>query len=542
MEDKINILVIDTIVKDRVSTAELINNPDLNIVECDINDKPLNYFVDDRFALILIDVGAPPDYCGFKVAKQLIKRSVSCEIPIVLITDQYEDEAHVLKGYEAGAVDYLFKPINPVILRKKTEFLLKIYKQKKEDDKARSELKANLIKTQNSKENIESKNIELKHLSRIDNLTGLFNQRHMADVTHVEFERAMRYNKDLSCLMLDLDYFKNVNDLCGHQFGDFVLKELAKSIKNHIREVDFAFRYGGEEFLILLPQTDIEGAYLTAEKLRQFCQDYVYDNSQNITMVTISVGVASVISNIPKSPDELIHYADKALYDAKTEGRNLVRLYKPAEEDDLLSDENVIHLRDKIEKILKRTKSAAISSIEMLVRETGGGVMASHNQKVLGFIDLVGDKMRMPKTIIAPFKRAAILHDCFKYLLGQSMNINEQLSSEDRAIVESYPYMLAELTELFDFFANERSVLLFHHENYDGTGYPEGLKGSEIPLGARIFSIADAVVAMLSERPYRSGKNLEEVSYELRKNSGKQFDPNIVDIFISILEAKKGEE
>ncbi|MCP3926173.1 MAG: diguanylate cyclase [Desulfobacterales bacterium] len=529
-------MIVDSLRENDSAFNVLFQNPELEIIKCESGHDALKAFSNHEFALILLDVGVPPARNGFKIAELIRQRKKSYEIPIILISD---DEALVFKGYEAGAVDYLFKPINPVIIEKKVEFFVNIYRQKKENERTKAELKANLTRVENSKREIEKNNIELKHISKHDNLTGLYNQRHMVEINKIEFERARRYERDISCLMIDLDYFKEVNDSCGHQFGDFVLQDLSESIKEHLRESDFAFRYGGEEFMVLLPQTDIDGAYATAEKLRLFCRDHIYDNGTHITMVTISIGVSSLLANKPKNPEELILFADKALYKAKSEGRNLVERYKSTNDDPFAGD--IIGLKNRIESILDRTKQSAISSIEILVKETGGEI-ESHNKRVLEYIEKAGKKMRMPKTIVDPFKRAAILHDCFKHLMGQSVNTSNVLSPEDRAILESYPYMLGELTELFDFFANERSVLLFHHENYDGSGYPEGLKGAEIPLGARIFSIADSVVAMLSDRPHRSKKNIEDVISELKTNAGKQFDPNIVEIFLSILNEQKTDQ
>ena len=168
---------------------------------------------------------------------------------------------------------------------------------------------------------------ELEKRAVTDGLTGLYNHRHMEDVSTQEFIRAARYQTDLSCLLMDLDYFKKVNDTFGHTFGDVVLKEFSLRVKRNLRSADSAFRYGGEEFMVLLPHTGIEGARQTAEKLRAYCEANPYTDGTTSEIVTVSIGLASVKEHDPQSAGDLISYADKALYRAKAEGRNRIAGY-----------------------------------------------------------------------------------------------------------------------------------------------------------------------------------------------------------------------
>ena len=153
----------------------------------------------------------------------------------------------------------------------------------------------------------------------------------------------------------------------------------------------------------------------------------------------------------------------------------------------------------------------------------------------------MGHKLFLPPSIIETFNRAASMHDTLKSLLLESLiNSRKELTGEERTRIEDDPYVLAELTELFDFFSDERSILLCHHENFDGSGYPEGLEGDQIPIGARIFALVDAFVAMTSDRSYREKLTLERASIELEEYAGKQFDPKLVSIFLNII-AENGE-
>ena len=160
-----------------------------------------------------------------------------------------------------------------------------------------------------------------KHLAETDRLTGLFNKGKFNEVLKKEIERAKRYKRPLSLIIFDIDRFKRINDTYGHKVGDEVLRELAKVIKSIIRKTDFLVRWGGEEFVILAPETDLDGALKLAEKLRQTVEKHQFPTVKN---VTISLGVAQYIDE--ETPEEFIIRADTALYKAKENGRNRVEV------------------------------------------------------------------------------------------------------------------------------------------------------------------------------------------------------------------------
>jgi diguanylate cyclase (GGDEF)-like protein len=178
---------------------------------------------------------------------------------------------------------------------------------------------------------------ELDRLARTDALTGIANRRALFDLLGVEFRRSRRYGRELSVLMVDLDHFKNVNDRWGHPFGDYVLREIAGLISHSVRESDIIGRYGGEEFAVILPETDTERAVVVGEKLRRAAETFEYRHEgtppagEPPVRITISVGVASLPVEEDQDEIELIGRADQALYEAKRTGRNRVTVYrKPA--------------------------------------------------------------------------------------------------------------------------------------------------------------------------------------------------------------------
>lgn len=177
-------------------------------------------------------------------------------------------------------------------------------------------------------------NKTLREQTSRDSLTGLYNHRYFQEMLRHEFLLAQRHRTELSCMMLDLDFFKDVNDTWGHPFGDLVLKGTAEQILQESRTTDTVARYGGEEFAVLLPNTDLEGAARIAERIRVRAQEYAHRDKDVSRRVTISIGLASIRAHSPQRPEELLAFADQALYAAKKAGRNKVISYtKPVGEN-----------------------------------------------------------------------------------------------------------------------------------------------------------------------------------------------------------------
>lgn len=179
-------------------------------------------------------------------------------------------------------------------------------------------------------EELSRTNRTLRQQTSRDSLTGLYNHRYFQDMLRHEYLLARRHQADLSCMMLDLDHFKEVNDICGHPFGDLVLQGTAEQILHEARKTDTAARYGGEEFAVLLPNTDLAGALRIAERIRKRAEKQAHRNGLHSMQVTISIGQASVRAHGPDTPEQLLIFADRALYQAKAAGRNRVLSYSAA--------------------------------------------------------------------------------------------------------------------------------------------------------------------------------------------------------------------
>jgi diguanylate cyclase (GGDEF)-like protein len=165
----------------------------------------------------------------------------------------------------------------------------------------------------------------VRNLSIRDGLTGVFNRRHVMEVLGIEYERSARYSSEMSVIMVDIDHFKKINDVYHHQAGDTVIRDVAKLLSDSVRSVDSVGRYGGEEFIAILPHTHSEGARLIAERVRRGVEAQVFKvTGDREIRCTVSVGVASAPSDTIRSASDLVREADKALYRAKESGRNQV--------------------------------------------------------------------------------------------------------------------------------------------------------------------------------------------------------------------------
>lgn len=190
-----------------------------------------------------------------------------------------------------------------------------------------TETAANTLERAHLFESIQEVNDRLEQLAITDSLTGLYNRRYFHDRFEHEFERASRYRLPFSCVLFDIDNFKEVNDTCGHLVGDRVLKEVAQCMIACTRRVDILARYGGEEFVILLPQTNLQGAAVEAERLRSVIEKHVFPELSKERKITISIGVAGLDSATMKESSDLLRAADTVLYEAKNRGKNCVVVY-----------------------------------------------------------------------------------------------------------------------------------------------------------------------------------------------------------------------
>jgi len=364
---------------------------------------------------------------------------------------------------------------------------------------------------------------QVEQKSRIDELTGLFNRRHFEERLKEELARHSRYGDVFSIFMLDLDNFKTYNDVYGHPAGDILLSQIGKIIKRSVRDADQAFRYGGDEFVVILPQTARDDAYVVAERVRA---QIVGDVEKEALSVTCSIGLASYPAD-GVIAGELVAGADTALYYAKWTGGN--RIYLSSKISSEPVDDGALYG--------KRNGLSAVYALVSVV-EARDPYVYGHSRKVNTYAVALAEAIGLSPDDVSKVSTAALLHDIGKIGISDKvLNKKGKLNEENWEAIKAHPRLGANIVGNIPNLAPCVSSILHHHERWDGGGYPEGLKGEEIPIEARILAIADTFEAMTSARPYRSAFSREEVVQELRKGAGIQFDPKLVEVFIGLIEA-----
>ena len=277
------------------------------------------------FDLVILDV-MMPEMDGFETCKRILKRPEYKEVPIIFLTAKADKES-IAKGFELGAVDYIRKPFDgsELLARIGTHLELKGYREKLEE--INIELNKEILKGVQMQEELQTTQNELEKMNRRlyekaskDALTGLFNRRKMTDLIEYEYDRSLRTQQSFSIIITDIDHFKQVNDNFGHDCGDNVLKEIAEILNSLVRNQDRVARWGGEEFLLLLPDTNIDGAVILAEKIRKKIAETSYSYGEHQLSITMTFGASSFAKN--KTDKTVIKEADIALYEGKSRGRN----------------------------------------------------------------------------------------------------------------------------------------------------------------------------------------------------------------------------
>ena len=367
-----------------------------------------------------------------------------------------------------------------------------------------------------------------KKFSVTDELTGLYNRRYFFEMLDVEMNRSGRTTRPFSLAMLDLDGFKEYNDKYGHSNGDAVLEAFSQMLKTYIRKSDLAFRYGGDEFVLILPSADAEKAKKIIQRARAKWQKEPLTQSKIVRgNVGFSSGIAEYPSNA-ESPDGLIFLADAALYQAKKKGY----------EDKLVSELSTLST-DIMDVATQDQVYALAATVDARDPYTYG-----HSQRVAGIAMRIGRQIGMSSEDLTKLQNAAMLHDIGKIGVPDSILIKAgKPSAEEWEVIRKHCAEGARILSYVKEFSILVPIVLHHHEWYDGSGYPGGLKGIDIPSGARITSVADAYDTMVTKRPYRDAISSREACEELRRNAGTQFDPVIVEVWCKLVEkeGKKGE-
>jgi diguanylate cyclase (GGDEF)-like protein len=371
--------------------------------------------------------------------------------------------------------------------------------------------------------------VEAEEKARIDELTDLLNRRSLDELMAAEINRHSRYSGVFSLIILDLDGFKAFNDNYGHPAGDKLLKEIGVVLKATVRSTDQAFRYGGDEFAVLLPNTPIDAALQVANRTRRKVASKA---KAGHIVITASLGLANWPAD-GVTAEEIVNAADTALYRAKREGGN--RSY--------CASGTLLELQDTPLSLVDSRDGDTLSAIFALAETVDAKehYTSSHWRKVKEYAVLLATAAELEPEEIAKLETSALLHDIGKISISEKiLNKRAPLTTSDWEAVKTHPQVGVNIACRAPELVPCLPGILHHHERYDGTGYPIGLKGEEIPLEARILAVADAFAAMTTVRSYSDALPLEGALEELKRGAGTQFDPELVAIFNAAIQSITG--
>ncbi|MFA5335618.1 MAG: diguanylate cyclase [Candidatus Omnitrophota bacterium] len=408
-----------------------------------------------------------------------------------------------------------------------------------------------------SREKLEKLNAELiksnkvfKQMALKDPHTGLYNYRYLGEVIEAEFLRAKRYAHPLSAILLDIDYFKSVNDVYGHQFGDLVLKQFARQLKLAVRQYDIVVRFGGEEFVVLSPATNRADAVGLGDRILEIISLYDFGDREHNIKLKVSIAVSSYPEDKISKGQDLIDLADHILSKVKELGGN--RVYSSVdlktieEKDDFIpapdKTTDVRLLKKKLDKLTRQANQGLVESIFAFAKtiELKDHYTGEHVEKTVHYATEVARKLGLQKEEIEKISQASILHDLGKIGVSEKILLKKgKLTKKEYDEIKRHPQIAVDILRPIQSLQGVVPMIYYHHERWDGKGYSSGLKGDQIPMGARIIAVSDVYEALTSDRPYRKAYPKEEAIKIVKNSSGSQFDPKVVDAFLEVLQQER---
>jgi diguanylate cyclase (GGDEF)-like protein/putative nucleotidyltransferase with HDIG domain len=368
---------------------------------------------------------------------------------------------------------------------------------------------------------------ELSRLANTDGLTDLGNHRYVQEALARELERAKQNRHSVAVIMMDIDSFKLFNDTHGHAAGDKVLKLVADVIRSLTHKDDVIGRFGGDKFMIIAPRLNRRRGKAIAERIRRrLSEQGVHMDSGQRLPLRLSMGIA-VCPDDSTNKEELLAYVDVSLFESKRAGGNTITLANRQPGELAAYQDTTMGVLDGL-----------VRAVDQKDRYT-----KSHSEENAEYAMLLGRALGLSETTQSALRIAGLLHDIGK--IGIPDHILKKpgpLTPEEREIVQRHVVLSNLIIKGIPYAEDVGDAVANHHERWDGGGYPRGLKGEEIPLLGRIMAVVDAYSAITSDRPFRKGQSHRVAVAELRRNAGTQFDPDLAEKFIEVMESRRKEE
>jgi diguanylate cyclase (GGDEF)-like protein/putative nucleotidyltransferase with HDIG domain len=363
---------------------------------------------------------------------------------------------------------------------------------------------------------------ELEELASRDDLTQLQNRRFFYQRLEEELKLAEQRQQQLSVLMIDVDDLKLLNDEFGHQVGDIVLRNFARILNQQAGPNAITARLGGDEFAVIMPNTDRRKAEQFGWALwDELAAGPIHENETASIYLGVSIGVGGYPWG-GRDLEEIIHWADTKLYANKLERKGFRKMADGKTDSRLAS---------------------AVVEVLSTALDVRDRMTHRHARRVARMAVAVARELGLSEEEVLDIEFAAALHDIGKIGVADSiLRKSAPLDEDEWREMRRHSELGYEILKGIDFLGDAAEIVYAHHERYDGTGYPRGLAGEEIPLGARLFAIVDAYDAMTSRRPYRAASPRDWACAEILRNSGTQFDPHLVEAFIRVISRTAEEE
>jgi len=383
----------------------------------------------------------------------------------------------------------------------------------------------------------------------LDELTGIYTHSYFQQRVVEEFSRATRYKYPVSCIFIDIDRFKAVNEDKGYHVGDLLLRECANFLFEHCRVSDIIARYSGAEFAVLMPYSGYDEAMEAARRMRLKFAAHEFKYAGESFSLSISLGVTSYPEDPMERRGDLISFARHALLRSKANGRNRVTQYRhsaaPVDKEapvPQLDESRTLEFQRKLSEVAEMAKRGALEAARALINalETKDKNTAGHGAACAKYSRYVAEAMGMAVEDCDSVEQGALLHDIGKICISDEILLKPaKLTFEEYEKIKEHAYLGYKLLKPIRFLRDESSYVLHHHEWFNGEGYPSRLKGDAIPLGARIIAVVDGfdTIRNAGLRYKKTYPTLEAVQ-ELIRYSGTQFDPRIVKVFVEVLKGR----
>ncbi|MDD5194226.1 MAG: diguanylate cyclase [Candidatus Omnitrophica bacterium] len=397
------------------------------------------------------------------------------------------------------------------------------------------------VRIGNLERELSNRHRRLEKLVLVDPLTDCFNWRYFLRRAQQELSRARRHMQHLSFIVIDIDHFRQINEMYSFQFADSAIKEIADILRNNLRQEDILTRWREDEFFIILPYQSRPGAYKVGLRIKDKISSHRFKYGKISLRLKVSVCMLSFPEDKVFNVKDVINALEKCLIAVKRKGGDTAVAYSqpgPVVVQEVKKEPTVEELKTKIDRLNSLLNRDLLEMIFGFARaiEAKDSYTGHHVEDTSLLAEKIAEELKLSGTDAENVKRAAVLHDLGKVGIEESiLSKKGPLTSKEREIINAHPWIAAEILREIHGLRGAIPAILYHHERYDGKGYPIGLKGEEIPLSARIVAISDVYQALITDRPYRKAFTKKEALNIIKQESGKQFDPKIVKVFLKVI-------